>query len=140
MLQNWGSCYEDIASFSSNSIYGRVNSYFQHCNMCTRWVSIGFRSCFKYKIFYRQLHGKFRIDHCWHSPLLVHFLVASKKICVVRSMSVEKKKHWRVVREVEWDVWSIGFGVAWDDATADFQIGIGILCFLVQFQYRREGW
>ena len=51
-----------------------------------------------------------------------------------------KKKRWRVVREVEWDVWSIGFGVAWNDAEADFQIGFGILFFLVQFQYRREGW
>ena len=51
-----------------------------------------------------------------------------------------KKKHWRVVREVEWDVCSIGFGVSWTGAEADFEIGIGILFFLVQFQYRREGW
>ena len=51
-----------------------------------------------------------------------------------------KKKRWRVVREVEWDVCSIGFGVAWNNAEADFQIGIGFLFFLVQLQYRREGW
>ena len=51
-----------------------------------------------------------------------------------------KKKHWRVLHEIEWDVWSIGFGVAWNDAEADFQIGFGFLFFLVQLQYRREGW
>lgn len=51
-----------------------------------------------------------------------------------------KHSKWRVVREVEWDVMSIGIGVAWNDAEADFQIGFGFLFFLVQLQYRREGW